>query len=109
MNTIIYNNRNFENMANNVISVDFASNNVEPVHLVDNVDAAFALWACNMFGIQHNNPDDLEHTILSIDDLYTMQPSFVRECLQAALHSTFLTDSGKKIIARMLAKTEKPV
>jgi hypothetical protein len=109
MNTIIYKNWNLENMANNVISVDFASNNVEPVEpvqLVDNVDAAFALWACNMFGIQHSNPDDLEHIILSIDDLYTMQPSFVRECLQASLHSTFLTDSGKKIIARMLANTK---
>jgi len=97
-------------MANNVISVDFASNKeIAPIQLVDNVDAAFALWACNMFGIQHNNPDDLEHIILSIDDLYTMQPSFVRECLQAALHSTFLTDSGKKIIARMLANTDKPL
>jgi len=89
-------------MANNVISVDFASNKVEPVQLVDNVDAAFALWACNMFGIQHNNPDNLDHIILSIDDLYTMQPSFVRECLEAALLSTFLTDNGKKIITRML-------
>jgi hypothetical protein len=89
-------------MANNVISVDFASNKVEPIQLVDNVDAAFALWACNMFGIQHNNPDDLEHIILSIDDLYTMQPLFVKDCLEAALHSTFLTDNGKKIITRML-------
>jgi len=96
-------------MANNVISVDFASNkvdNVEPVQLVDNVDAAFALWACNMFGIQHNNPDELEHIILSMDDLYTMQPSFVRECLKAALHSSLLTPDGKKIIARMLANNE---
>ena len=107
MNTIIYNNRDFENMANNVISVDFTRNNVEPVNLVDNIDAAFALWACNMFGVQNTNPDDLEHKILSMDDLYTMNPSFVRECLEAALHSTFLTDNGKKIVTRMLVNSER--
>jgi len=91
-------------MANNVISVDFATNKeMAPIQLVDNVDAAFALWACNMFGIQHTDPEMIEHAILSIDDLYTMNPLFVRDCLEKSLFSTLLTDNGKKIIARMLA------
>ena len=46
---------------NNIIKVDFKRKPQEdPVLLLDNVDVAFALWACNMFGVQYIDIDDLE-------------------------------------------------
>ena len=88
---------------NNIIKVDFKSKSQEdPVLLLDNVDVAFALWACNMFGVQYIDIDDLEYNVLSVEDLYTFKPTFIRECLKQALQSQLLSDDGKKIIQRLL-------
>ena len=88
---------------NNIIKVDFKSKPQEdPVLLLDNVDVAFALRACNMFGVQYIDIDDLEYNVLSVEDLYTFKPTFIRECLKQALQSQLLSDDGKKIIQRLL-------
>ena len=88
---------------NNLIKVDCKLKPQEdPVLLLDNVDVAFALWACNMFGVQYIDIDDLEYNVLSVEDLYTFKPTFIRECLKQALQSQLLSDDGKKIIQRLL-------
>ena len=77
---------------NNIIKVDFKSKpSDDPVLLLDNVDVAFALWACNMFGVQYIDIDDLEYNVLSVEDLYTFKPTFIRECLKQALQSQLLS------------------
>ena len=93
---------------NNIIKVDFKSKPSEdPVLLLDNVDVAFALWACNMFGVQYIDIDDLEYNVLSVEDLYTFKPTFIRECLKQALQSQLLSSDGKKIIQRLLTNNRE--
>ena len=86
----------------NIINVDFKRPSNEPVHLIDNVDVAFALWACNMFGVQYVDIEELEYNVLSVEDLYTFKPEFIRECLKQALQSQLLSKEGKKIVTRLL-------
>ena len=93
---------------NNIIKVDFKSKpQDDPVLLLDNVDVAFALWACNMFGVQYIDIDDLEYNVLSVEDLYTFKPTFIRECLKQALQSQLLSSDGKKIIQRLLTNNRE--
>ena len=89
--------------SDNIIKVDFKRNPTEdPVVLLDNVDVAFALWACNMFGVQYIDIDELEYNVLSVEDLYTFKPTFIRGCLKEALNSQLLSSDGKKVIQRLL-------
>ena len=77
--------------SDNIINVDFKRKPAEdPVVLLDNVDVAFALWACNMFGVQYIDIDELEYNVLSVEDLYTFKPTFIRGCLKEALNSQLL-------------------
>ena len=89
--------------SDNIIKVDFKRKPTEdPVVLLDNVDVAFALWACNMFGGQYIDIDELEYNVLSVEDLYTFKPTFIRGCLKEALNSQLLSSDGKKVIQRLL-------
>lgn len=89
--------------SDNIIKVDFKRKPTEdPVVLLDNVDVAFALWACNMFGVQYIDIDELEYNVLSVEDLYTFKPTFIRGCLKEALNSQLLSSDGKKVIQRLL-------
>ena len=89
--------------SDNIINVDFKRKPAEdPVVLLDNVDVAFALWACNMFGVQYIDIDELEYNVLSVEDLYTFKPTFIRGCLKEALNSQLLSSDGKKVIQRLL-------
>ena len=93
---------------NNIINVDFTRKPTEdPVLLLDNVDVAFALWCCNMFGVQYIDIDDLEYNVLSVEDLYTFKPAFIRECLKQGLQSQLLSSDGKKIIQRLLTNNRE--
>lgn len=93
---------------NNIIKVDFKRKpSDDPVLLLDNVDVAFALWACNMFGVQYIDIEDLEYNVLSVEDLYTFKPTFIRECLKQALQSQLLSSDGKKIIQRLLTNNRE--
>ena len=89
--------------SDNIIKVDYKPKPTEdPVVLLDNVDVAFALWACNMFGVQYIDIDELEYNVLSVEDLYTFKPTFIRGCLKEALNSQLLSSDGKKVIQRLL-------
>ena len=89
--------------SDNIINVDFKRKPAEdPVVLLDNVDVAFALWACNMFGVQYIDIEELEFNVLSVEDLYTFKPTFIRGCLKEALNSQLLSSDGKKVIQRLL-------
>ena len=94
---------------NNIINVDFKRKpkKEDPVLLLDNVDVAFALWCCNMFGVQYIDIDDLEYNVLSVEDLYTFKPAFIRECLKQGLQSRLLSSDGKKIIQRLLTNNRE--
>jgi len=91
--------------ADNVITVDFRPK-PPPIMLTDNIDVAFVLWAVNMFGIQQDDPEEIDPMmIISLEDVYTFKSGFTKECLKIAIKSDLLSKQGKEIILKILANS----
>jgi len=71
--------------------------------LIDHVDVAFCLLAVNLYGLPNDEEVREGYGLVGPEDLATLNPEFVRECLEEAKLSDELSDKGKAIIARLLA------
>ena len=71
--------------------------------LVDNIDVAFCLLAINLYGLPNDEEVREGYGLVGPEDLATLNPEFVRDCLEEAKLSTELSDKGKAIITRLLS------